>query len=63
MRLEVRRIQTLKRDLDEYGIKVKIKAAKNKVAPPFRSTELDLHFGEGFQQGKNASMNGLCKAQ
>jgi recombination protein RecA len=59
MRLEVRRIQTLKRGLQEYGIKIKVKAAKNKVAPPFRSVELDLHFGKGFQQGENVPMNGL----
>lgn len=59
MRLEVRRIQTLKRGLQEYGVKIKVKAAKNKVAPPFRSVELDLHFGKGFQQGENVPMNGL----
>lgn len=59
MRLEVRRIQTLKRGLQEYGIKIKVKAAKNKVAPPFRSVELDLHFGKGFQQAENVPMNGL----
>lgn len=61
MRLEVRRIQTLKRGLQEYGIKIKVKAAKNKVAPPFRSVELDLHFGKGFQQGESVLVNSLRK--
>jgi recombination protein RecA len=48
VRLDVRRIQTLKRGTDEYGIVVKVKTVKNKVATPFRSVELNLQFGRGF---------------